>query len=54
MLSKSRYLSGLQCTKRLWIEARQRELLPPPDDATQAIFDQGHEVGELAKELFPG
>ena len=25
-----------------------------PDAATQAIFDQGHEVGALAKQLYPG
>ena len=27
--------------------------LPPPDASTQAIFDQGHEVGDWAKKLFP-
>jgi hypothetical protein len=53
-LSKSRYLSGLQCPKRLWFEANAREQLPPVDEATQAIFDQGTEVGRLAQALFPG
>jgi len=54
VLSKSRYLSGLQCPKRLWTEVRVPELLPPLSLATRALFDQGHEVGELAKRLFPG
>ncbi len=54
MLSKSRYLSGLQCSKRLWIETRERGSLPPVDASTQALFDQGHEVGRLAQQLFPG
>lgn len=53
-LSKSRYLSGLQCDKKLWTEVRAPGLVPPVDPATQARFDQGHEVGELAKQLFPG
>ncbi|MGE0639324.1 MAG: DUF2779 domain-containing protein [Thermoanaerobaculia bacterium] len=54
MLSKSRYLAGRQCFKRLWIEANRRELVPPVDAATKAVFDQGHEVGRLAQQLFPG
>ncbi len=54
MLSKSRYLAGRQCEKRLWIETQRPELVPPWSAVTQAIFDQGHAVGELARELFPG
>jgi len=53
-LSKSRYLSGLQCPKRLWTETHARHLLPPVELATQARFDEGHEVGRLATELYPG
>jgi hypothetical protein len=30
------------------------EQLPATDPATRAIFDQGHEIGALAKKLFPG
>jgi CRISPR/Cas system-associated exonuclease Cas4 (RecB family) len=47
-------MAGLQCPKRLWFEANARERLAPTDAATQAIFDQGHEVGRLAQELYPG
>jgi len=53
-LSKSKYLAGLQCSKLLWYHYNAKEDIPAPDEATQAIFDQGHEVGELAKTLFPG
>ena len=53
-LSKSRFLSGLQCAKRLWTEVHARERIPRVDAATQARFDQGHDVGDLAKQLFPG
>jgi hypothetical protein len=53
-LSKSRYQSGLQCPKRLWLECYRRELADAIDEAKQAIFDQGHRVGELARERFAG
>lgn len=53
-LSKSRYQSGLQCPKRLWLECYRRELADPIDEAKQAIFDQGHRVGELARGRFAG
>jgi hypothetical protein len=53
-ISKSKYLSGLQCSKLLWYQYNAKESFPAPDEATQAIFDQGHEVGDLAKSLFPG
>lgn len=53
-LSKSRYQAGLQCPKRLWLECYQRELADPIDEAKQAIFDQGHRVGELARDRFAG
>ena len=53
-LSKSKFLSGLQCLKRLYLEVRQPELATPPDPATQAILDMGTEIGELARRRFPG
>ena len=52
-ISKSRYLNGLQCKKLLWYIYHRPEEIPPPDEATQAIFDQGHLVGDYAKKLFP-
>jgi hypothetical protein len=54
IISKSTYLAGLQCPKRLWIRYNDPGLMPEVDDHTQALFDQGREVGSLAKELFPG
>jgi hypothetical protein len=52
-ISKSRFLSGLQCPKLLWVHYHDKTRIPPPDAATQAIFDQGKHVGEYAKQLFP-
>jgi hypothetical protein len=53
-LSKSKYLNGLQCHKLIWVLYNDKGKVPPYDASTQAIFDQGHEVGHLAKSLFPG
>jgi hypothetical protein len=53
-ISKSKFLWGLQCQKLLWHAYNAKHLIPEPDDSQQAIFDQGHEVGALAKQLFPG
>ena len=53
-ISKSKFIWGLQCPKLLWHAYNAKELIPETDAATQAIFDQGHEVGALAKQMFPG
>src|SRR5574340_47455 len=53
-LSKSRYLSGLQCHKRLYLEIHAPALATKPDAATQAILDMGTDLGELARQRFPG
>ena len=51
-LSKSKYLTGLQCPKLLWYHYNAKDQFPPIDPETQSIFDQGHEVGNLAQSLF--
>jgi len=53
-LSKTKYLDGLKCPKLLWYEYNRKEDLPEIDAATQALFDQGKIVGELAQTIFPG
>jgi len=54
IISKSKYLAGLQCPKLLWFWFNAKDKMPSPDEAKQAIFDQGREVGNWAKKLFPG
>ena len=53
-ISKSKYMAGLQCPKLLWTHYNAKDLIPPVDAATQAVFDQGRKVGDLAKQRFPG
>jgi len=52
-LSKTNFLYGLQCHKYLWTALHDPKSIPPPDAATHFTFDQGHEVGALARKLFP-
>jgi predicted RecB family nuclease len=47
-------MAGWQCFKRLYLQIHQPELAAETDEATQAIMDQGTEVGRLAREVFPG
>ncbi len=53
-LSKSKFLSGLQCPKRLYLEIRAPELATEPDAQTQAILEMGTSLGELARQRYPG
>src|ERR1035438_6051436 len=53
-ISKTKFVAGVQCLKRLYWQVHQPELAAEPDPATEAIFEQGREVGMLARQLFPG
>ena len=53
-LSKSKYLSAFQCEKKLWLEFHDRDKATPISEVQQAIFSQGHFVGELARNEYPG
>jgi hypothetical protein len=53
ILSKSKYLNGLQCLKLLWISVNDKGRLPEVDGSKQKLFDEGHIVGNYAKKLFP-
>jgi predicted RecB family nuclease len=53
-LSKSKFLAGLQCHKRVYLDVHHPHLATPPDPATQAVLDMGNEIGAQARRLFPG
>jgi len=53
-LSKSRFLAGLQCPRRLYLECFHHDLADPMPPAEQARLDAGTRVGELARDLYPG
>lgn len=52
-LSKSRYTAFCQCQKNMWLKVYHPEYAPEEDPMTQARFETGTSVGELAKQLFP-
>jgi predicted RecB family nuclease len=54
MLSKSRFVTGCQCHKLLWWKVHEpdaREL--QPDKVLQDLFDQGRQVGAVARARWP-
>lgn len=53
-LSKSRFLSGLQCQKALWLSVHRPELAAEMEPARRAVIEAGNEVGRAAHALFPG
>ncbi|MFA5031581.1 MAG: DUF2779 domain-containing protein [bacterium] len=53
LLTKSKYLNGLQCHKYLWMLLNEADKIPETDEGTQFVFEQGNLVGELAKKFFP-
>ena len=52
-LSKSWFVAGPQCLKRLYLECYHRDLADQIDPSQQARFDTGTAVGELARQRFP-
>lgn len=53
-LSRSRFMAGCQCLKRLYWQVHARHLAAEPDEATRHVFDMGHLVGATARLAFPG
>jgi hypothetical protein len=54
-LSKSRFVDGWQCEKLLWWTVHEPDALElQPDKVLLDLFDQGRQVGELARLRFPG
>jgi predicted RecB family nuclease len=52
-LSKSKFVAGIQCLKRLYLQVHNPELAAVLDEGTEAILSQGQEVGLLALRAFP-
>jgi len=53
MISKSKYLLGLQCPRLFWVSVNDKHRLPPFDEGTLHRFSEGHIIGGLAKKCFP-
>ena len=53
IISKSKYMNGLQCPVLLWTVVNDPEKMPQTDMVGQFRLDQGNEVGIFAQKLFP-
>jgi len=54
LLSKTKFIAGEQCLKRLYLLVYKPELGTHPDESNESIIAQGQQVGLLAQQLFPG
>ena len=50
ILSKYKYCRGLQCSKILWLDEHNPELMKLSDE--ESIYESGIMVGQLAREYF--
>lgn len=53
-ISKSKFIAGLNCEKRLFFEVNHPELKAPITVSQEAKFEAGHQIGALAQQRFPG
>lgn len=53
ILSKSTFIRGCSCKKSLWLHKHRPELKDEMSEAQEQIFEQGINVGLLARKLFP-
>lgn len=53
-LSKSKFVAGCQCLRRLYYQIYPPEGFEIDESANAAIFASGHDVGEMARSAFPG
>ncbi|MBS1714319.1 MAG: DUF2779 domain-containing protein [Armatimonadetes bacterium] len=53
-LTKSLFLTGLHCVKRLYLTVRSPGAAEPPTEADRYRMEQGRRLGETAREAFPG
>jgi len=54
LLSKTKLMRGYRCLKCIYLTIHHPELEAPISPETQALFDQGNQVGKLARDYFPG
>jgi predicted RecB family nuclease len=54
LLSKSKFVAGVQCLKRLYLQVHMPQLAEDADEGQLNRLEQGDEVGLLAQKRFPG
>ncbi|MDD5691641.1 MAG: DUF2779 domain-containing protein [Candidatus Omnitrophica bacterium] len=54
LLTKRKYMHGLQCPKYLWVTFGSPKLIPEPDIVAGYRINERKLVGELVQQLYPG
>ena len=54
LISKSSFIKGSQCDKQLYLYKYHYDWMDEVSESQQAIFNRGHDIGELAQQLFSG
>jgi hypothetical protein len=49
LLSKTKYIAGLQCTRLIWTQFHEQERIPETDPVTQHIFTRGISLVSLPR-----
>ncbi|MEI6312794.1 MAG: DUF2779 domain-containing protein [Bacteroidota bacterium] len=52
-ISKSHFVSGIQCEKKLYFDVYRKDLKPSENKESQRLFSNGNNVGKLAQKAFP-
>ncbi|TGL70946.1 hypothetical protein, partial [Leptospira jelokensis] len=52
-ISKSRFVSGIQCPKKLYFDLYRHDLRPSLSDSQELLFENGNAIGKLAQQVFP-
>jgi hypothetical protein len=53
-ISKSKFVAGIQCLKRVFFQVHRPELAAGSTEAGEAVMEQGQQVGLEAQKAFPG
>lgn len=54
VISKTLFIKAHECLQEFWHIVHRPDLIPEPDEADRALMESGREVGELAREAYPG
>src|SRR3989344_4358239 len=52
LLTKSKYILGLECPRHFWMMFNQKEKARKPTMTEEFRFKEGEKIGELARTLF--
>jgi hypothetical protein len=53
VISKSKFVSGYQCHKKIYYDIHRKELKLLPDSKTESSFSSGNAIGLLAQQYYP-